>query len=92
MSLSLRPDPFLVPKEFKDWGTSLVVQWLRLRTSTAGGMGVILGQGAKILHAAREARPKKKVIRKIGMKLTGEGTTQRRTGKLHDFRTVLEAK
>ena len=60
MSLSLRPDPFLVPKEFKDWGTSLVVQWLRLRASTAGGMGVILGQGAKILHAAREARPKKK--------------------------------
>ena len=32
-------------------GTSLAVQWLRLRTSNAGGMGSIPGQGAKILHA-----------------------------------------
>ena len=33
-------------------GTSLVVQWLRLCTSTARGMGSIPGWGAKILHAA----------------------------------------
>ena len=28
-------------------GTSLVVQWLRLRASTAGGMGSIPGGGTK---------------------------------------------
>ena len=30
---------------------SLVVQWLGLCASTAGGMGSILGQGTKILQA-----------------------------------------
>ena len=30
--------------------TSLVVQWLRLCTSTAGGEGLIPGQGTKIPH------------------------------------------
>ena len=34
-------------------GPSLVVQWLRLRPSTAGGMGSIPGRGTKISHAAR---------------------------------------
>ena len=32
-------------------GTSLVVQCLRLRTSPAGGTGLIPGQGNKIPHA-----------------------------------------
>ena len=32
-------------------GTSLVVQWLGLCASTAGGEGSILGQGTKIPHA-----------------------------------------
>ena len=32
-------------------GTSLAVQWLGLRSSTAGGMGSIPGQGAKIPQA-----------------------------------------
>ena len=40
-------------------GTSLAVQWLRLRASTAGGMCSISGQGTKILHA-HAAWPKKK--------------------------------
>ena len=31
---------------------SLVIQWLRLRASTAWGMGSILGQRTKISHAA----------------------------------------
>ena len=31
-------------------GTSLVVQWLRLRAPNAGGPGSICGQGTKILH------------------------------------------
>ena len=32
------------------WGRSLVVPWLRLSTSTAGGLCSISGQGTKILH------------------------------------------
>ena len=32
-------------------GTSLVVQWLRLHASNAGGMGSIPGQGTKIPQA-----------------------------------------
>ena len=35
----------------EDAGTSLVVQWLRLRASTAGGTGLIPGWGTKIPHA-----------------------------------------
>ena len=34
-------------------GTSLAVQWLRLRASTAGGPGLIPGGGTKISQAAR---------------------------------------
>ena len=32
----------------KIWETSLVIQWLRLCTFTAGGMGSIPGLGTKI--------------------------------------------
>ena len=31
----------------KDLGSSLVVQWLRLRTPNAGGLGLIPGQGTR---------------------------------------------
>ena len=43
-------------------GTSLVVQWLRLYASNAGGMGKIPSWGTKIptCHAALHAPPKKK--------------------------------
>ena len=34
-------------------GTSLAVQWLRLRASTAGGVGSIPGRGTKIPHTAQ---------------------------------------
>ena len=34
-----------------DIGPSLAVQWLGLRASTAGGTGLIPGQGTKIPHA-----------------------------------------
>ena len=34
-------------------GTSLAVQWLRLRAPSAGGMGLIPGWGTKIPHALR---------------------------------------
>ena len=41
-------------------GTSLVVQWLRLHTSNAEGMGLIPGQGTKIPHATWCSQKKKK--------------------------------
>ena len=40
-----------------------MVQWLRLCTSTVGGVGSIPGQGTKILHAAQPK--KKKNVEKI---------------------------
>ena len=40
-------------------GNSLVVQWLGLCASTAGGMGLIPGLGTKILQAARCSQKKK---------------------------------
>ena len=42
-------------------GTSLVVQWLRLCTSTAGGAGLIPGQGTVIPSAVHCGQKKKKV-------------------------------
>ena len=41
-------------------GTSLVVQWLRLCASNAGGVGSIPGQGAKIPYASWPKKPKHK--------------------------------
>ena len=43
-----------------DIGASLAVQWLRLHTSSAGGLGSIPGQGTKILCAAWRGRNKTK--------------------------------
>ena len=42
------------------FGTSLVVQWLRLHAPNAGGMGSIPGLGTKILRAPRHSKEKKK--------------------------------
>ena len=41
-------------------GTSLAVQGLRLCASTAGGAGLIPGQGTKILYALWHSKKKKK--------------------------------
>ena len=41
-------------------GTSLVVQWLRLHASNAGGMGLTPGRGTKITHAVWHGQKKKK--------------------------------
>ena len=41
-------------------GTSLVVQWLRLHASNAGGTRLIPGQGIKIPNAMRCSQKKKK--------------------------------
>ena len=40
--------------------TSLVVQWLKLFTSNAGGVGLIPGWGTKIAHAAEHGQKWKK--------------------------------
>ena len=42
--------------------TSGLVQWLRLLASTAGGMGLIPGQGTEILHVLQQKKKKKKAI------------------------------
>ena len=42
------------------YGNSLAVQWLRLHTSTAGGMGSISGWETKILHNMQHSQKKKK--------------------------------
>ena len=39
-----------------DNGNSLAVQWLRLRTSTAGGVGSFPGWGTRILHTMRHGQ------------------------------------
>ena len=44
-------------QNFFEEGTPLVVQWLSLCAPSAGGMGLIPGQGTKIPHVAW---PKKK--------------------------------
>ena len=41
-------------------GTFLVVQWLRLDASTAGGRGSIPGQGTNIPHALGHGQKKTK--------------------------------
>ena len=43
-------------------GNSLVVQWLGLRASTAGGMRSVPGRGTKILHVSSTAEKKKKML------------------------------
>ena len=56
-------------------GTSLVVQWLRLRASDAGGVGSIPGRRTKIPHAVRCGQKKKKKKRHVI-----EGVSQWRCG------------
>ena len=41
-------------------GTSVMLQWLRLRACTAGGTGLILGQGTKIPHAGPARKQNRK--------------------------------
>ena len=49
--------------------TSLVVQWLRLCASTAGGIGSIPGWGTKIWHAVQSGQKEKEKKRKITPKI-----------------------
>ena len=50
--------------------TSLAVQWWRLCASDAGGMGLIPGQGTKILQAV-QCRQKEKIKNKQTNKIEG---------------------
>ena len=45
---------------FRNLRTSLEVQWLRVHTANAGGVGLILGRGTKILHAVQHGQKIKK--------------------------------
>ena len=50
-------------------GPSLAAQWLRLSTSTAGGVGLIPGWGAKTSHAlwcGQKLKKKKKNLKRDG--------------------------
>ena len=47
-------------------GNSLAGQWLRLHTSTAGGTGLIPGQGTKVPHGV-QCSPKKKKKKRNGI-------------------------
>ena len=49
----------IVEQEQFSSGKSLVVQWLGLHTSAAGGTGSISGQGTKIPHALRCSQKKR---------------------------------
>ena len=55
-------------------GTSLVVQWLILHASTAGGTGWIPGWGTKIPQATWRGQKKKKVTHERGIKFNKEET------------------
>ena len=50
----------LVKNHVEHSGNSLVVQWLGLGASTAGGLGSIPGWGTKISQATQCSPPKKK--------------------------------
>ena len=49
-------------------GTSLLVKWLRLYTSNAGRVGLIPGQGTKILDAVWCSQKVKKIINRVNPK------------------------
>ena len=65
--------------EEQSWGTSWAVQWLRLCTSIAGGLGSIPGWGTKIPHATRCSQKEKKRTevsgRRIGMWQWGQAVS-----------------
>ena len=61
-------------------GISLVVQWLRLCTSTAGAVGSIPGQGTKIPHAT------KKIIRCSQKKKSNNNAYHFRVSVAQEFR------
>ena len=59
-------------------GISLVVQWLRLSTSTARGVVSILGQGTRILHAAWCGKKKKKNAVHVSEQKMADGNSSKK--------------
>ena len=59
-------------KKEHEHGTPLAVQWLRLRTSIAGGTGSIPGRGTKIPHAVQCGKKKKNKQHKLDKAVDGE--------------------
>ena len=53
-------EKYFKPLKNENYGTVLVVQWLRLHPSTAGGMDNIHGWGTKVLHAMWDSQNVKK--------------------------------
>ena len=55
--------------------TSLAVQWLRHLASTAGGTGLILGRGIKILHSEWHSQKveRKKIPKSVFKEERGKG-------------------
>ena len=51
---------------------TLVVQWLRLRASNAGGTGSIPGWGTKIPHAVQQSKKTKTKTKNLGINQTKE--------------------
>ena len=47
---------YMESKNQNKWGTSLVVQWLRIHAPNAGGTGSVPGWGIKIPHAAQHGQ------------------------------------
>ena len=47
-------------KNYPGLGTFLVVKWLRIHASTAGGVGLIPGQETNIPHAPRLGKKSKR--------------------------------
>ena len=54
-------------EEDKSWDF-LLVKWLRLHTSNAGSVGLIPGQGTKILDAVQCSQKVKKIIKRVNPK------------------------
>ena len=61
-------------------GTSLVVQWLGLHASPAGGMGLIPGWGTKTPQAEQDGQKLKKK-----KKAKGEGETSLKVSSTQDL-------
>ena len=55
-----RKEKWLALQKWKKHGTSLAVQWLRLRATTAGGAGSIPSWGTHMTHGATKKKKKKR--------------------------------
>ena len=85
-------------------GTCLVVQWLGFHAPDAGGVGSVIGQGTKILHAPQGRQKKKKSntqkyppysalhlkVESIVYIVQGTGTGQHSNISLSRWRLVIE--